>query len=278
MKLVIQKLEEILDSLSALEVDWKDETAIHVIEQLQAMPVKAAYTIEDVKALLDGDFDEGILICRLFMAQSKDSFNALLHTARGSDGIGVKGYKTDRNRFVEDLRTIGLFDAMSAEANRKPHWSDVLIERLRSGRGSAISGQKRGRGVEDFAEVIIKKVFGDHYQMRCTFTGQRNTTAKCDFAIPSKNEARILIESKGYGATGSKMTDILGDIHTIIGAKRHDAALLFFTDGLTWKERKSDLRKLVELQNNGEITRIYTYAMAEQFEKDLRQLKEEAGI
>jgi hypothetical protein len=103
-----------------------------------------------------------------------------------------------------------------------------------------------------------------NYEVRCTFRGHRGTTAKCDFAIPSKKAARILVESKGYGATGSKMSDILGDVHTIINAKRGDTALLFFTDGLTWKERQSDLRKLLELQNNREITRIYTYVMAEQ--------------
>jgi hypothetical protein len=71
------------------------------------------------------------------------------------------------------------------------------------------------------------------------------------------------------------MTDVLGDIRTIISAKRADTAFLFFTDGLTWKQRKSDLRKIVEFQNNGDITRIYTYAMAKQFEADLRKLKAE---
>lgn len=30
-----------------------------------------------------------------------------------------------------------------------------------------------------------------------------------------------------------RLEDILGDIHTIIAAKRADTALLFFTDGLT---------------------------------------------
>jgi hypothetical protein len=88
----------------------------------------------------------------------------------------------------------------------------------------------------------------------------------------------ILIESKGYGATGSKMTDILGDIGKIIAAKRPDTAFLFFTDGLTWKQRKSDLRKIVEFQSNGDISRIYTFAMADQFEKDLKQLKAEYNL
>jgi hypothetical protein len=64
VQIVNQKLEDILGSLRHLEVDWKDETAIHVIAQLRDMPVKAAYSIEDVEALLDANFDEGILICR----------------------------------------------------------------------------------------------------------------------------------------------------------------------------------------------------------------------
>jgi hypothetical protein len=258
VQIVSQKIEDILGSLRRLEVDWKDETAIHVIAQLRDLPVKATYSPEDIEVLLDANFDEGILICRLFMGLSKDEFTALLHSARGSAGIGVKAYRADGTGFLSDLLRIGLLEAMAAEANRKAHWTDVLVERLRSGRGSAISGQRRGRDVEDFAEQIVKRVFGENYEVRCTFSGPRGTSAKCDFAIPSKTAARILIESKGYGATGSKMTDILGDINTIIGAKRADTALLFFTDGLTWKERQSDLRKLVDLQNKGDITRIYT--------------------
>jgi hypothetical protein len=198
-----------------------------------------------------------------------------MRTLRGDAGIGVKSYRADRAAFIDDLVSTGLLEAMAEEARRKSHWTDVLVERLRSGRGSAISGQKRGRNVEDFAEAIVTKVFGDNFQARCTFKGPRGQEGKCDFAIPSKNAARILIESKGYGATGSKMTDILGDIRTIIAARRPDTTFLFFTDGLTWKQRKSDLRKILEFQNNGDISRIYTFAMAEMFETDLRELKDQ---
>ena len=74
------------------------------------------------------------------------------------------------------------------------------------------------------------------------------------------------------------MTDVIGDIEKIIAAKRADTAFLFFTDGLTWSQRQSDLRKIVEYQNAGEITRIYTYAMVGQFEADLRQLKTESAL
>jgi DpnII restriction endonuclease len=275
MEVIAQKLDDIVDSLRPLTVEWLDETARRIIDRLQAIPVKKAYTAEDVRVLLDGNFDDGILICRLFLGFSKDQFISFLRDIRGDQGIGVKSYRARRESFVDDLLSTGLLEAMAEEANHKPHWSDVLVERLRSGRGSAISGQRRGRDVEDFAEAIVRNVFGNDFQARCTFKGPRGQDAKCDFAIPSKSAARILIESKGYGATGSKMTDILGDIRTIIAAKRPDTAFLFFTDGLTWKQRKGDLRKIAEFQNNGDITRIYTYAMADQFEKDLRQLKAE---
>ena len=274
MEFIAQSLDDIVASLKPLTVEWKDETAHRVIERLKALPVKKAYTVEDVRSLLDQDFDEGILICRLFLGLSKDQFVSVLRGVLGDAGIGVKSYKSKSTAFIDALLGTGLLEAMAEEANRKPHWSDVLVERLRSGRGSAISGQRRGRGVEDFAETIVKKVFGAEFDMRCTFHGPREK-AKCDFAIPSKNAPRIVIEAKGYGATGSKMTDIIGDIDAIIKAKRPDTALLFFTDGLTWKQRKSDLRKIVEFQNSGGVTRIYTYAMAEQFEADLRQLKAE---
>ena len=273
MEIIAQNLEDILTSLRPLTVDWKDETACRVIDSLNSFPVKSDYTGDDIKALLDANFEDGMLICRLFLGYSRDQFTSILKDALGSGSIGVTRYRGNRQEFLGTLKSIGILDAMKTQINRKPHWSDTLLERLRSGRGSAISGQRRGRDVEDFAEAIIRKVFGDDFQPRCTFSGPRGQMAKCDFAIPSKSAPRILIESKGYGATGSKMTDILGDIRAIIDAKRKDTAFLFFTDGLTWKQRQSDLRKIVEFQNNGDITRIYTFSMAEQLETDLQHLK-----
>lgn len=168
---------------------------------------------------------------------------------------------------------------MAVTVNHKAVWSDVLVERLRSGRGSAISGQKRGLGLENFAEAVVKEVFGEGaYEMRATFTGVGGKLAKCDVAVPSRTEPQILIESKAYGATGSKMTDVIGDLDHIIGAKRHDASLLVLTDGITWKARQSDMAKIVERQNDGRITRIYTTEMREQFLADLRTLKTELDL
>jgi DpnII restriction endonuclease len=278
MRVIAQTIEDIVTTLRPLTVEWKDAVAQRVIEKIEAMPVKPSYTQADVTAFLDDHFDDGLLICRLFLGLSADQFRGMLAGALGEKGAGVTRYRKDRAGFLEGLLSLGILEAMTAEASRTPRWSDVLVERLRSGRGSAISGQRRGRGVEEFAIAVVQKVFGDRFAVRCNFSGARNKTAKCDVAIPSRTTPRILIEAKGYGATGSKMTDIIGDIEKIIAAKRADTAFLFFTDGVTWKQRRSDLRKIVEYQNNGDITRIYTYAMAEAFEADLQQLKAECGL
>src|SRR4030067_1792284 len=186
MEFVAQTLDELVASLNPLSVEWKDETAHRVIDRLKNLAAKNRYTNEDVKALLDENFEDGLLICRLFMGMSKDQFVSVLRGIRGEEGIGVKSYRAKPEAVIEDLLSTGLLEAMAEEANRKPHWSSVLIERLRSGRGSAIAGQKAGRSVEDFAETIVGKVFGKSFQMRCTFNGPRGQVAKCDFAIPSK--------------------------------------------------------------------------------------------
>lgn len=275
MEVIVQTIEEILNSLRPIEVGWRDDTALKVIDRLHRFPVKDNYTSLDVRVLLEEDFTQGKLICRLFLGLSKDRFEGLLANALGQGGTGVTRYQADPERFLAGLEDLGLTEAIAAETTRELHWSDRLVERLRSGRGSAISGQRRGRLVENFVESVVEKVFGEEFDERCTFQGQRGRTAKCDFAIPDRTDPRIVIESKGYGATGSKMSDVIGDIEKIIAAKRSDTAFLFFTDGVTWKQRQGDLRRIVDYQNNGDVTRIYTFAMADRFVSDLRQLRTE---
>lgn len=279
MLLVEQQIEDIVATLSPLDVDWMDDIAGSAIARLKTIPTKPEYTADDIRDLLDNNFSEGILCIRLFLALSKDSMEDRLRTALGKGGIGSNRYSANREAFIEALEGLGLLAAMQSTVNYKPVWSDILAERLRSGRGSAIQGQKRGRGLEDFAEKLVRQVFGDGgYETRCTFTGADGVTAKCDIAIPDRVKPRIVIESKGYGATGSKMTDIIGDLDAIIAAKRHDCPFLFITDGLTWKARLSDLKKIVHRQNQGKIAHIYTMEMGEKFLADLIKLKAEMGL
>lgn len=279
MQVIEQTIDDVVASLSPLAVEWMDEVAASAIAKLLTIEKREGYAREDIAGLLDDDFEQGILCCRLFLALSKDTMEAELKRELGSGGIGIKRYQSDSDAFLSALERLGLLEAMATTINYEPVWSDILVERLRSGRGSAIQGQKRGRGLEEFAEAIAREVFGDGgYHLRCTFSGADGKTAKCDIAIPDRHKPRIIVEVKGYGATGSKMTDIIGDLDAIIDAKRHDTALLFVTDGTTWKARLSDLKKIVQRQNQGKITRIYTTKMAAQLKEDLESLKAELRI
>lgn len=277
MKFVAQNLEDVLASLSPLDVAWEDDTSKKVVALLQEIPSKSEFDREDLRGLLESDFDNGLLVVRLFLGFSRDKFTAALKDA--ADGpAGITRFRKEPDIILEALVHLGVLDAMTQEVNRKLTWKDILIERLRFGRGSAVSGIRRGREVEDFVEGIVQEVFGDSYDIRCNFGGVNQRTAKCDFAIPNRQTPWIVIEAKGYGATGSKQTDILGDIEKIVSALRRDQHFIFFTDGLTWNARQSDLRRIVEHQNQGNILRIYTYQMAEQLRQDLIQLKNEQSL
>lgn len=47
---------------------------------------------------------------------------------------------------------------------------------------------------------------------------------------------------------------------------------------MTWIYRASDLKKLIGMQNRGEITRIYTSSMQVELAEDLTRLKAEHGL
>ena len=49
MEVIAQKLDDIVDSLRPLTVEWTDETALRVIERLGSFPLKASYTEDEVR-------------------------------------------------------------------------------------------------------------------------------------------------------------------------------------------------------------------------------------
>ena len=53
-----QSLEEVIDSLSPLAVDWMDDKAAEAIATLSEIPQKASYSRSDIEALLDAYSDE----------------------------------------------------------------------------------------------------------------------------------------------------------------------------------------------------------------------------
>jgi len=285
-----QTLDDILEQLSPVDTSWRDAHADAVIQRLQQIPQKTCYTRSDLQQLLNTTdvpegikpkdyFEAGVTAIRLFLDLSKDELTAALRERFGG-ALGITRFRQDPDGVCAALEEMDILNRITVTVNTPVGWADLLTERLKGGRGSAIKGQRRGRHLEDFVEQLIIRIFGaGNYDARCQFVGATGTSSeKTDFAIPSKNDPVILIEAKAYGATGSKQTDVLGDITRIVNEKRNDTHFLLVTDGVTWRDRSSDLGKLVTLQNQGKIAHIYTQSMADKLEKDLRQLKYEHGL
>ena len=171
---------------------------------------------------------------RLFLDFSKDELVGSLRESLEGEDIGVKAFRRDPGVFLQSLVSLGILERMREVVGIPVTWRDVLVEKTQDRAWSAIKAQSRGRFLEDKVEEIVRAVFGiGHYNMRCRFVGANGQDdEKADFAIPSKQDARILIEVKAYGATGSKQTDILGDMERIVGKKRHDTTLCSSPTGL----------------------------------------------
>ena len=215
MKRQRQSLEELLGHLSPVDTGWQDAHAEAVIQRLNSIQRKPSYSRDDLARLL-GDptlkgklrtehFNEGLTTVRLFLDMSKDEFKAALRDRLGP-GIGITRLRQDPERIYSALEDLNILGRMAAIINAPITWSDLLTERLKGGRGSAIKGQRRGRFLEDFVEQLLIDIFGKgKYDARCRFIGAKGFSGeKADFAIPSKEDPAILIEAKAYGATGSK--------------------------------------------------------------------------
>lgn len=275
----MQSNQELLESLSDLKTSWKDDFANRVVELLDRIPEDQEIEKNILVDLLTTDFEAASTIIRLFLELSKDEYMVTLKTVFEEQLlVGKSGFQKNKEEYTALLDHLLIRQKIFNTINRSYSWKDIITERLKTGRGSAIKGQKRGRALEDFVEAIVSQVFSK-YDIRCSFKGLKGlTTEKADFSVPSRDNPEIIIEVKGYGATGSKQTDVIGDIHRIIQEKRHDTTFLLFTDGLTWRSRESDFKKLVKFQNEGYIYRIYTKTMKDIFLEDLLLLKSEKSL
>ncbi|HZK82056.1 MAG TPA: hypothetical protein VFC46_13335 [Humisphaera sp.] len=147
MRIVEQKLEDITAALTTLEAPWQDEHAVKVMALVQNIPIENAYTDDDIGALFEGNFRAGFTATQLFLGISKDEFQDRLGAILGPGKIGAKSLSSDRAAFIAALGELELPAAMAAAVNFKPAWSDILIERLRSGAGRPLKVRSAGEAL-----------------------------------------------------------------------------------------------------------------------------------
>jgi hypothetical protein len=259
-------LDELLEQIERIPSEWLDEVGKEVIDTVPKIVEelrKSGVNKVTIKKLLFR-YKYALDVFRLMLGLSQDEMmNELLYFSK-IPGLG-RGFRTVRNRakqyssqLAEALvENLGLADAASEELFHEWNYTEVLIERYKYQRGRAIKGQKRGRSLEDEVEELLKET-RITYESRKNFMSKKGLEAKADFSIPSHLHPQIVIETKGYEATGSKLTDVLGDILKIVQAKDPDTRFYLVTNGVGWFRRISDLKHIIKLQNKGDIDMVYT--------------------
>jgi hypothetical protein len=170
-----------------------------------------------------------------------------------------------------------LLDKLKVERDKRHTLADVLLARA-EGRQSAGGAVSRGRDVEDQIQSIVEGL-GVSYRLRTTFRGRGGCEAPCDFAIPgSGEEARIVCAAKGFNSTGSKLTDSVREVIAMADCRLPRQYVFAVVDGIGWRSRQADLRRLYELWIAQKIDGLFTLNMLSQFKAALQDAIARLGL
>ena len=155
------------------------------------------------------------------------------------------------------------------------NFGDVLVARA-GGRVTATRAGKSGRSLEDTIEAIAKDL-NLAYETRTRFEG-RGRTAPADLVIPNKSNALIAVAAKGFDSTGSKLTDAVREIEEMAAIRLPRQYIMAVVDGIGWKSRVSDLRRIYTLWERDEIDGLYSLASMDRFRADLQEAARLRGL
>lgn len=88
----------------------------------------------------------------------------------------------------------------------------------------------------------------------------------------------IAVAAKGFDSTGSKLTDAVREIQEMADARTGRQIVLAVVDGIGWRGRMADLKRIWMLRETGEIDGLYSLASVDQLKLDLDRFATLRGI
>jgi hypothetical protein len=156
-------------------------------------------------------------------------------------------------------------------------FGDVLVARAGTRRTASDAGAT-GRRVEDEIERVADDL-GLPAATRTRFQGRNGRTAPCDLVIPGGGAgALIVVAAKGFDSTGSKLTDAVREIEEMAEKRLPTQFVMAAVDGIGWKSRINDLRRIYELRATNQIDGLYTLEGLGQFRHDLEAAATRLGL
>jgi hypothetical protein len=188
------------------------------------------------------------------------------------DRFDTSGWVTLARRRSADLiamldEEFDLVRLIEAQRHRVFKFGDVLVARG-GGRQSAGRAGLAGRGIEDEIERIAQEL-GLPTAPRTRFTGRYGRTAPCDLAVRSGNHTEIAVAAKGFDSTGSKLTDAVREVEEMADVRLPTQFVMVVIDGIGWKSRIGDLRRIYQLWESQQIDGMYTLGSLDTFRRDL---------
>lgn len=167
--------------------------------------------------------------------------------------------------FDEDFDLIRL---VNSQLRRTYTFADILNARATT-RHSAVQAGESGRRVEDQIEAIARDLCLP-YEVRTRFEGRTGRSAPADLAVPGGGRGCVVaVAAKAFDSTGSKLTDAVREIEEMADARTGNQIVLAIVDGIGWKGRLADLRRIWSLWESGEIDGLFTMNTIEDFRDGL---------
>lgn len=195
--------------------------------------------------------------------------------------LGSTGWVTLARRKPDELIAMldneyDLVRQVETQRTKTYDYGDILVARAGT-RSFATRAGASGRRVEDEIEAIARNM-GLPYETRTRFTGRNERTAPCDLVIPNAYGAQIVVAAKGFDSTGSKLTDAVREIEEMSEVRLPRQFTYAVIDGIGWKSRISDLRRIYGLWERNQIDGMYTLASLDDFQEELAGAARRLGL
>lgn len=183
--------------------------------------------------------------------------------------FGTAGFSAIASKFSHDFVLLldgqyRLVEALEQQRTKAYTFGDVMVARAGS-RGTASRAGQAGRILEDQLEAIADEL-GLRYLTRGRFSGRGGETAPFDLAIIDKDdEVVIAVAAKGFDSTGSKLTDAVREIEQMVNVHTPSQYLFAAVDGIGWKMRQSDLRRIHSLWTSKQIQGVFSVNTLDEF-------------
>ena len=87
-----------------------------------------------------------------------------------------------------------------------------------------------------------------------------------------------MVAAKGFDSTGSKLTAAYEEIAKMAAVRKPTQFVMAVVDGIGWKSRRADLRRIHDLWTTNDIDGLYTVSALNQFRNDLENAARLRGL